>query len=169
VYVYGDFGSSRIWGFRYVDGEVTGQTQITTCRCRIASFGEDESGELYTVGFDGPIYVFEPLPGEMPTSIDRAEQPSPTEAELQQNFPNPFNPSTTITFSMAQQGRVDLEVFDLLGRPVRSLVAGGVPVGSHSVVWDGSDEEGRRVSTGVYLYRFRTQGLEHTRKMMLIE
>ncbi len=170
VYVYGDFVSRRIWGFRYIEGEAQGQTQIATCSCSIASFGEDESGELYVVGLDGPIYAFEPLPGEMPTNIEMAEQPLPAEIELQQNFPNPFNPSTTIVFSVpGVQGPVELEVFDLLGRRVRSLVADNVRSGSQSALWDGDDEDGRRVGTGVYLYRLRANGVELTRKMMLVE
>lgn len=169
VYVYGDFGSRRIWALRYSGGQVQGQAQIATCACSVASFGEDEAGEIYIVGLDGPIYVFEQLPGEMPTSVEMEDQPLPTEAELRQNFPNPFNPSTTISFTVPDAHQVELEVFDLLGRRVQSLVAGSLPAGSHSVVWDGSDQEGGRVATGVYLYRLRVQGIEYTRKMTLVE
>ena len=170
VYVYGDFVTRRIWGFRYIEGEVVGQTQIGVCSCSISSFGEDESGELYVVGFDGPIYAFEPLPGEMPTNIEMAEQSLPTQVELQQNFPNPFNPSTTITFAVSgTQSPVELEVFDLLGRRVRSLVVDRIRAGSHSVLWAGDDESGHRVGTGVYLYRLRANGVELTRKMMMVE
>jgi flagellar hook assembly protein FlgD len=99
-----------------------------------------------------------------------AEQPLPTQVELQQNFPNPFNPSTTITFAVSgAQGPVELEVFDLLGRRVRSLAVDRVPAGSHSVLWAGDDDSGHRVGTGVYLYRLRANGVERTRKMMLVE
>ena len=93
----------------------------------------------------------------------------PTVSELQQNFPNPFNPSTTIPFTVAEHGPIELDVFDLLGRPVRSLVSGPVPAGDHAVIWDGSDESGSRVGSGVYLYRLRGHGVDHTRKLMLVE
>ena len=169
VYVYGDYASRRIWGLRHSEGEVVDQAQIATCPCSVASFGEDESGELYMVGLDGSIHVFEPLPGEMPTNIELTEQPLPTVSELQQNFPNPFNPSTTIPFTVAEHGPIELDVFDLLGRPVRSLVSGPVPAGDHAVIWDGSDESGSRVGSGVYLYRLRGHGVDHTRKLMLVE
>ena len=169
TYVYGDFGSGRIWAFRHVDDEVPMLIEIANCSCRIASFGEDEAGEVYIVDFSGPIYVFEPLRGEIPTSIEMEDQPLPTEAELRQNFPNPFNPSTTISFTVPDSRQVELEVFDLLGRRIQLLVDGSLAAGSHSVIWDGSDQVGRRVASGMYLYRLRVKGVEYTHKMMRVD
>ena len=168
AYVYGDFVSGRIWGLRY-DGGVTDHAQIATCPCDIASFGEDERGEVFIVGLDGVIYTLEPLPGEGPTNVELADQPLPAAPALRQNFPNPFNTSTTIAYTVPRHGPVELDVFDLLGRPVKSLAAGAVAPGNHTVVWDGADEAGRRVGSGVYLYRLRVHGFEETHKMAQVE
>ena len=142
---------------------------IATCPSHISSFGEDESGEVYIVGFDGPIYVFELLPGEMPTAALSEESELPPARALHQNYPNPFNPSTTISFTVAPRGSVELSVFDLLGRRVRILTEGPRSAGQHTVVWDGTDEKGRAVGAGIYVYRIRIADFVQTRKMVLVK
>ena len=82
----------------------------------IQRFGEDESGEVYVVGYNGRIYVFDPLPGETPTAIHQTDAGAPQEFALAQNFPNPFNPVTSIPLVIPAGGRVELMVYDLLGR-----------------------------------------------------
>ena len=169
VYIYGDFVSKRIWGLRYEEGEVLSNDLIATCPSGISSFGEDESGEVYIVGFEGPIYVFELLPGEIPTAVLAEESALPKAQALRQNYPNPFNPSTAISFTVATRGPVELSVFDLLGRRVRILTEGPRPAGQHTVVWDGTDEKGRAAGAGMYVYRLRSTGFVQTRKMVLVK
>jgi hypothetical protein len=70
------------------------------------------------------------------------------------NYPNPFNPSTTISFSVPENSSVRLEVFDIAGRRTKSLIDGAVSAGCHSIVWNGKDEKGGQVPSGTYLYRF---------------
>ncbi len=77
----------------------------------------------------------------------------PTEFSLGQNYPNPFNPSTTIRFALPEPARVVLTVYDILGRQVKSLVDGHQEAGVRSVEWDGTNESGVRVVSGVYFYR----------------
>jgi hypothetical protein len=89
--------------------------------------------------------------------------------ELSQNYPNPFNPSTTITYGLPAEGRVVLNVYNVLGQKVRELVNGKKNAGYHRIVWDGTGEAGRQVSTGIYFYRLITAAGVQTRKMLLIK
>lgn len=88
---------------------------------------------------------------------------------LRQNAPNPFGASTEIQFALGADGDVELEIFSVTGRHVRTLASGRHPAGTHSVRWDGLDRTGRPVTTGVYLYRLRTDGYQSTRKMILTQ
>jgi len=81
---------------------------------------------------------------------------APTGFTLLQNYPNPFNPSTTIGFSVPQSGPALLEIYDVTGRHVRTLISGQVAAGHHTVQWDGKDERGSSVGSGVYFYRLRS-------------
>jgi M6 family metalloprotease-like protein len=88
---------------------------------------------------------------------------------LSQNFPNPFNPATTIQYSVAEgDGMVSLAVYDVGGRLVRTLVDGRQTGGSKSVTWNGTNDRGQRVSSGIYFYRMIAPGFSQTRKMVLL-
>ncbi|MBD3179659.1 MAG: T9SS type A sorting domain-containing protein, partial [Candidatus Latescibacteria bacterium] len=87
---------------------------------------------------------------------------------LSQNYPNPFNPVTSIRFSIPEEGRVNISVFDIRGRLVATLADGEFPAGSHTVSWDGRNLYGSEVSSGVYLYRLATGKKNLTRKMVMI-
>jgi hypothetical protein len=82
---------------------------------------------------------------------------------LEQNYPNPFNPSTVIEFTLPQRGQVSLELFDVLGRRVKTLVDGTLEAGSHRTVVDASDLAG-----GVFFYRLTSAGGSMTRRMLVI-
>ena len=89
---------------------------------------------------------------------------------LDQNNPNPFNPVTTIEFEVARPGMVQLSVYDVTGRLVRNLVAREYPRPLRdSVVWDGRNEQGKQVPSGVYFYRIDAEGYTATRKMLLLK
>ena len=85
------------------------------------------------------------------------------------NSPNPFNPKTTIAFTAPRSGDVRIRVFNLRGELVRTLLDGTVEAGEHSVVWNGTDERGSRVASGVYLYRVEGFGRTVTRKMAMVK
>jgi hypothetical protein len=94
----------------------------------------------------------------------------PKEFALGSNFPNPFNSSTTIPFSIPRNSMVVLNVYTILGEEVRTLYAGPLEAGRHWVTWDGGDARGRSVSSGVYLMRLTADGGQHlTGKMLLMK
>ncbi|HQU70963.1 MAG TPA: Ig-like domain-containing protein [Calditrichia bacterium] len=101
-------------------------------------------------------------------SLADPDSPLPEVLSLLQNYPNPFNPETTIGFVLPQAERVRLAVFDILGRRVATLVNGIRPPGWHSVKWDGRDDFGKPVASGIYFYRIRAAGFVQTRKMLLV-
>jgi hypothetical protein len=104
-----------------------------------------------------------------PTDVDEDNTPLPVSFDLAQNYPNPFNPSTMIRFSLDRPGAARLDIFNLLGRKVRTLVDAEYPAGEHTVTWDGADDNGRKVSSGMYLYRLTAAGQSLSRKMTLVK
>jgi hypothetical protein len=87
---------------------------------------------------------------------------------LSQNYPNPFNPETNIEVQLPENGWTVLKVYDILGRDVKTLVNREMPAGSHILVWDGANSEGRPVPSGVYIYRLTTSKFVSVRKMILV-
>jgi hypothetical protein len=87
---------------------------------------------------------------------------------LLQNYPNPFNPMTRIEFSLGERERVSVRIYDISGKLVRSLVQETVSAGRHSVLWNGADEYGSPVASGVYVCRLETHGREAMRKIVLL-
>ena len=93
----------------------------------------------------------------------------PTEFGLSQNYPNPFNPSTVIDFSVAKDSYVSLNVYDITGRLVSTLVDGNMSTGYHSVLWNGVNDKGMSVSAGIYIYALQTEEASITRKMVFMK
>ena len=102
-----------------------------------------------------------------PTAIS-GPPPAPPASTLVSGHPNPFNASTTITWSLAQEGPVDLAVHDVTGRRIRTLVSSRLAAGPHHVRWDGLDERGAPAASGVYLVRLRTTAESPTFKLTLL-
>jgi hypothetical protein len=92
---------------------------------------------------------------------------TPREFALRQNFPNPFNPTTTIRFEIPRDANVDLGIFDLRGRRVATLHRGPIEAGFHDARWEGRDDSGRSVASGLYFVRLNGPGFSDARKMML--
>lgn len=87
---------------------------------------------------------------------------------LEQNYPNPFNPSTVIRYNLSKSVHVNLAIFDILGRKVRTLVDAAKPAGPHETTWDGRNDVGAQVSNGVYMYSIEAGTFIRTRKLTLI-
>lgn len=85
------------------------------------------------------------------------------------NYPNPFNPVTTIKFSLPENDRVNLSVYNISGQLVKELIDMKLPKGEHSAVWNGKNINGYEVPSGIYLYRLQTNSYEHTKRMTLIK
>jgi len=106
--------------------------------------------------------------GPIPTGVP--ETPPVTKLALRQNFPNPFNPTTTVAFTVpADAGRVTLAVHNVNGRAVRTLVDGDLAAGPHAIAWDGTDDGGRALASGVYFARLSGAGETRTTKMALLK
>jgi hypothetical protein len=126
------------------------------------------AGGMFTTAGPGLSEHFGLWTVQGPTSI--ASTTPSTQLELLQNTPNPFNPSTTITYTLHEPGVVTLAVYDVSGRLVRTLVNNEYrQAGERSVLWYGRDNRGRRVASGVYFYRLKVGREAISRKMVLVE
>jgi len=88
---------------------------------------------------------------------------------LSQNVPNPFNPQTTIRFTLPQNERVALAIYNANGQLVKTLASGEKARGTYDITWDGRDSKGNSVSSGVYFYRLSAGKFSETRKMVLLK
>jgi flagellar hook assembly protein FlgD len=93
----------------------------------------------------------------------------PAEFALAQNFPNPFNPETTILYDLASNSEVQLEIYNVMGQLIRTLIADQQAAGRYRVTWRGDDATGRSVASGVYFYRLHTSEFKAVRKLMLLK
>jgi hypothetical protein len=96
-----------------------------------------------------------------------AASPPPATVRLSQNIPNPFNPCTSLSYTLARSGRVHLAIHDLEGRVIKMLCDGLVAAGRHSATWDGTDDHGRPAASGVYVARLTTDTETVHRKLVL--
>ena len=126
------------------------------------SSSDFQVSESVLVGLDG---VVEPL-----THVEIGDlRPLPDAYGLDRNAPNPFNPSTLIGYQLPNAGRVQLVVYNLLGQQVRVLVNEKMEAGYFTTTWDGTDELGRRVASGVYLYRIQAGAFSAVQRMLLLK
>lgn len=104
------------------------------------------------------------------TGIDDApSEPLPARFELAQNYPNPFNAGTVIKYTVPSMSHVNIEVFDIMGRKIRTLVDESQSAGEYRIRWDGNDSNGHVVSTGIYFYRCRADNFIETKKLILMK
>jgi hypothetical protein len=111
-------------------------------------------------------------PAEVVVSIENPATPISnliTNYNLLQNYPNPFNPETIIEYQVPERGQVELNIYNMLGQKIRTLVIDVMPAGTYQVWWNGKDDYGNQVATGVYLYQLRGKNALITKKMMLIK
>ncbi len=167
-YFFADFCTSRLWSVTWDGaGGTTGFHDWTGVGPAggfgsIAAFGQDADGELYVLDYNpGVVYRLVPDPSTVPPA---------TALHLAQNAPNPFNPSTTIAFTVDPAGGPwDLRVYDLAGRLVRVLASGSAAGGELAATWNGTDSAGRPVAAGVYRYRLTQDGHGESHGMVLLE
>ncbi len=131
----------------------------------------EEEGSLWLGTVEGVAH-FTPEP-EVVSAIPQAgleeeRNGRPESFRLHQNFPNPFNPSTTIRYELRKGERVKIEIYNLLGQVMRVLVDERQPAGEQAVVWDGRNQWGQEVSSGVYIYRVQVGSRVESRRMALV-
>jgi len=98
-------------------------------------------------------------------SVNEATTEIPQTYELLGNYPNPFNPSTTIKYALPYSSDVELTIYDITGKVITTLNRNGQSAGYQNIVWNGNSQQGSRVSSGVYFYRFKATSLENNGKM----
>ena len=103
------------------------------------------------------------------TAVAEAEGVVPAEFALAQNFPNPFNASTTIAFQLGLPSQVELAVYNISGQRVRTLISGSLPAGHHRLQWDGRNDRGEPAASGAYLYQLSASDFVATRQLMLLK
>ena len=109
-----------------------------------------------------------PLPEEL-LSDHNVSQLVASEYQLNQNFPNPFNPITTVRYDLPEDSFVDVTVYDMLGNVVNNLINTNQSSGYKSVQWDATNNQGEPVSAGVYLYKIQVGDFVDTKKMILLK
>ncbi len=103
-----------------------------------------------------------------PTAVNNGSQ-IPAKFELSQNYPNPFNPTTTIKFQLPEQSFVTLKIYDITGKEIKTLVSSDLSAGYYSVVWNATDNNGKKVSSGIYFYRISAGNFVSVKKLMLLK
>ena len=155
----------------YLDGTLlknspiidTSSNRVTSGRFGLYSFQQGSGIAAY---FDNIVVTTLPA-----TSVDLpwTSTSLPTDFHLQQNYPNPFNPETRIAYNVPESDLVSLVVFDQLGRTIKTLVSEKRPAGLHDATWNGTDDHGNAVPSGVYFYSLRSGSIAETRTMILLK
>ncbi len=102
-----------------------------------------------------------------PVSINEETIPH-TDVQLS-NYPNPFNPTTTISFSIHEESNIELSIYNIKGQKITSLLNAQISAGEHSIIWNGKDANNKQVSSGIYFYKMKTGDFQETKKMMLLK
>ena len=115
------------------------------------------------------VIDFAPEFTKTPIALKAGGAQLPTEYALRGNYPNPFNAKTVISFALPQESRVTLDIYNILGQKVRTLVDGTMPAGTYNQEWDGTDHNGMGVASGVYLYKLKADKFSRVDRMTLLK
>ncbi|MEX1161276.1 MAG: MBG domain-containing protein [Balneolaceae bacterium] len=157
-----DVGRHYSWSLKTVN-QPDGEAVLLVNKATLASFIVT-SGQPARVKATEPISRFELFIGDEQELLEKQESLLPATFELSQNYPNPFNPATNIRFSVPERAQVTLEIYDILGRKVQTLVSQAMQPGWHVVSWNAS-----QLSSGMYLYRLQAGNAVFTKKLTLIK
>jgi len=162
--------SRKIW--RTTDAGATWQIEIALGRgLTNLVVSSSQFQELIAGGYDGGLLKFDSMTSTSFCSNDIGEINSaelPKRFELLPNYPNPFNPTTTIRYTLNNTQRVTLAIYNLQGQKVRTLINHTQQAGEQQAVWDGFNDSGEAVGSGVYFYRLTADGFSESRKMVLL-
>ena len=171
AFIVGNFGVTQSWTrpnfsrigywYDYFSGDSINVTDVTNL-----------TDSIILAPGDFRIYTTSKLPLPEPgilLDVEQIENQIPVEYSLEQNYPNPFNPSTVIRYRIIKPAQVSLKIYDVLGSEIKTLVNKEQVNGVYEVDWNGDDQFGNNVSTGVYFYKINAGDYTETRKMMLIK
>jgi hypothetical protein len=127
--------------------------------CSTQQEGQAGPGKIVLTAVD---FTVNPTSNEVVSS-------TPAKQMLSQNFPNPFNPTTTIEYNVPVNGNVSLNVYNVKGQLVRTLVNENQTIGKHTIVWDGQDNNGATATSGIYFYKMTSSNTTETRKMIMVK
>lgn len=181
LYIIGQYAFVSYYraGFRVLD--ISDPTQIKIAAEFATSPGLPREGfggafGVYPFSPSGSIYVSDEQEGlfifsfsDFPTDVESEPEMSPKTYALLQNHPNPFNPTTSISYTIPNSIEVKLVVFNALGQAVRTLVDEVQPAGNHRTVWNGRDDNGRIVPSGLYFYQIRAGEFVESKRMLLLK
>lgn len=158
-------------GYVVVKGALTDADQANTgegvfAEIFIADTGVVPELHLLMVSFNGDQI---PAKYDTPTDVLQIHGPQPTVVHLAPNYPNPFNAQTTIPYALSEQTQVRLEIFNMMGQRVRTLVDEEQQPGSYLALWGGEDETDGELASGVYFYRLRAGALAQMQRMTLLK
>jgi len=172
-----NYTSYNIAGYRIGKNSVVGYATVLAS-LGILSYTDErdlELGETYTYEvraiYTLPVAISEPsLPCEIMITVSEDDFTNPyTQTELMNNYPNPFNPETIISFYLKEKSHVLLEVYNIKGELVRTLVNKEFEPGKRNIVWNGKDNQHQMTASGVYFYRMQSMGYESIKKMILLK
>mgnify|MGYP000938694870 CR=1 FL=1 len=147
----------------------------------MASIGENVISGEWVIGVTDSIPIYQPVPFELVVSDDRFlvidagyalsvdEGILPEVFALHQNYPNPFNPVTTIRYDVPEQSHVTMEIYNLLGQKVATLVNGIQEPGYHAIMWNGTNMSGAAMSSGMYFYHIQAGDFRSVKKLILVK
>jgi hypothetical protein len=166
--------TSKAEEFGYVNGDIMGNSghiRVTVSSEEaiveyVRAYHPDDENEEYV---NGQVdYSFTILP-KSTVDIDEDASVAPVKLSLNQNYPNPFNQATRIEFNIVKSGYVNLNIYNLLGKKTRTLVSEHLSSGFKSVFWDGKDNSGNFVASGIYFYRLKAGDFSETKKLLLLK
>ncbi|HFE65329.1 MAG TPA: T9SS type A sorting domain-containing protein, partial [Caldithrix sp.] len=148
-------GGSTGFGLNHIENIDDSQGQFTIA----SDFGSINPGFYWRWDFNNHV-----------VGIDNPQDVTViTRPRLSANYPNPFNPVTTINFVLPSVMKVDLVIYNVLGQKVRTLLSGKQQAGAHKVLWNGTDDHGQIVGSGIYFYRLKTKNYDKTMRMVLMK
>jgi hypothetical protein len=170
--------SSAIEGIQVFSGWVDGRFKVGQLDMQGQTMIPSGKSDILTLSYsgDGEIELVKTIAvakggGRLDVTITKgaSETTLPRDFSLEQNHPNPFNPTTEISFSLPVTSQVRLDVFNIMGQKVTTLVDGSLPAGKHSVIWDGKSSAGETAASGVYFYKIEAADFTDVKKMLLMK
>jgi hypothetical protein len=127
-----------------------------------------------SLGIHNPRYAYSLLAVSLQkldptTDIQLIDDTAPQTYSLEQNYPNPFNPTTNIKYTIPREGNVNIEVYDITGKLVNTLVNQSMNSGTYNVTWNGTNNSGQNVVSGIYIYRIQANDFVSVKKMILLK